>query len=84
MADTSLVNIGDLKEAPPDAIKKWLQAQLQEKKSQMFALKQQLDKCEQEIEDIREGKIQKIKYSMIMVGEQVKKISSELNIVDLT
>ena len=86
MGDTQLVSVKDLQQqkVPPDAIKKWLEAQLQEKKSSLFALKQQLDKCEQEIEDIREGKIKKIKYSMIMNTEQVKKISSELNVVDLS
>lgn len=76
--------MADLKEAPFDAKKKWLESQLQEKKSSMFALKQQLDHCEQEIDDIRNGKIKKIQYSMIMIQEEIKKISAQLNTVDLT
>lgn len=84
MAENSLITKADLERMPADAKKKWLQAMLQEKKSALFAHKQQLDKYEQEIEDIREGKINKVKYSMIMINEQIKQISQELNVVDLT
>ena len=78
MSDGAIVIPND---APPDAMKKWLECQLQEGKSVMFKLKQQLDLCEQEIEDIRAGKMNKIKYSMIMASERVKQISAELNVV---
>jgi hypothetical protein len=84
MSEGSLITMKDLESVPPDAKKKWLQALLQEKKSALFKLKQQLDACEQEIEDIREGRINKVKYSIIVTMEQVKKIQEELNIVDLT
>jgi len=79
MAD-SLVRY-DPDRTPIDARKKWLEYQIQEKKSAMFALKQQIDKCEQEIDDIRNGKMKKIQYSMIMLTEDVKELSEELNTV---
>ena len=63
------------------AQKKWLEAKLQEKKSSLFNLKQQLDKCEQDIEDIKEGKMKKIQYSMICNAEDIKEIMSELHTV---
>jgi len=83
MGDRSLVRIEDLQDAPADAVKKWLESQIQEKKSALFALKQQFDKCEQEIDDIRNGKIKKIQYSMIMLTEQLKRLTAELNTVIL-
>lgn len=84
MAENSLITKSDLERMPADARKKWLKALLQEKKSATFALKQQLDKLEQDIEDIREGKMNKIKYSLIMNIDQIKQIEQELNEVDLT
>lgn len=68
---------------PELAKRKWLEAQVQEKKSGLFALKQQLDKCEQEIADIQEGKMKKIQYSMIVLTEEMKKFQQELNTVNL-
>lgn len=82
MADLDIARRYDV-EPPPDAQKKWLEVQLQEKKSRLFQLKQQLDMCEQKIEDIRNGEMKKIQFSMIMVTEEVKKLSSELNTVIL-
>ena len=79
MADLSIIRREDMIDLPLTAQKKWLESQLQEKKSGMFALKQQLDKCEQEIEDIKEGKIKKIQYSMIVLAEEVRKITETLN-----
>ena len=69
---------------PAMAKKKWLQAQLQEKKSSLFALKQSLERCEQEIEDIKESKMKKIQFSMLVITEEVKDMTQELNTVDLT
>ena len=69
----------NLNELPQLAKQKWLEAQIQEKKSSLFNLKQQLDKCEQEMLDIREGKMKKIQFSMIAVGEELNKFQSELN-----
>jgi hypothetical protein len=74
----------NLHELPAIAKRKWLEAQLQEKKSSAFALKQQLDMCEQEIEDIREGKMKKIQFSMLAIDAEIKKFKDELNVVDLT
>ena len=81
MADQSLIRIQDLQDAPQDAQKKWMECQIQECKSTMFALKQQLDRCEQEIDDIRNGKMKKIQYSMIMATEKLKSLTAELNTV---
>jgi len=87
MAETSLITKNDLERMPTDARKKWLQAMLQEKKSANFSLKQQLDKLEQDVVDIYEGKMNKIKYSMIMTLKQISEIEvalKEAEIVDLT
>ena len=87
MAETSLITKNDLERMPRDARKKWLQALLQEKKSATFGLKQQLDKLEQDILDIRDGKINKVKYSMIMTLKQIDEIEAvlkEVDVVDLT
>jgi hypothetical protein len=74
-----IVRPNNLDELPQLARQKWLEAQIQEKKSSLFNLKQQLDKCEQEMIDIREGKMKKIQFSMIAVGEELQKMQSELN-----
>lgn len=87
MSETSLITKSDLERMPRDAKKKWLQALLQEKKSATFALKQQLDKLEQDVVDIYEGKMNKIKYSMIMTLKQIAEIEAalkEVDVVDLT
>ena len=83
MAD-ALVKRNDFDLLPALARKKWLQSQLQEKKSSMFNLKQALDKCEQEIEDIKEGKMKKIQFSMLVLADEVRDMTAELNVVDLT
>ncbi len=83
MADLSLIRMSDLDDAPVDAKKKWLECQIQEAKSVLFKLKQQLDLCEQEIDDIRNGKMKKIQYSMIMTTEKIKSLSQELNTVSI-
>lgn len=80
MADTDIMIAPD---TPPDAQKKWLECQIQEGKSVMFKLKQQLDLCDQEIDDIRNGKMKKIQYSMIMAAEKVKNLTAQLNTVSL-
>jgi len=82
MAETSLITKNDLERMPRDAQKKWLQALLQEKKSTTFALKQQLDKFEQDIIDIRDGKMNKVKYSMIMTLKQIEEIEAGLRSLD--
>lgn len=79
-----IVRPGNFEELPELARKKWLESQIQEKKSMMFRQKQQLDACEQEIEDIREGKMKKIQYSMLCLGEDIKKFQQELNQVVIT
>ena len=87
MAETSLITRNDLERMPKDAQKKWLQALLQEKKSATFGLKQQLDKFEQDIIDIRDGKMNKVKFSMIMTLKQIEEIEAALkglDVVDLT
>lgn len=66
-------------EEPSDARKKWLEAQVAEIKSRMFSTKQAIDKCEQDIEDIRNSKIKKLQYEMIMLGEVLKKYLCDLN-----
>ena len=78
MADLPVIKRYDVDE-PLDARKKWLEAQIQEKKSRMFATKQEMDKCEQQIDDIRNGKMRMLQYSMIMLTEEVKKLSAEVN-----
>ena len=83
MAD-ALVKRNDFDSLPALTRKKWLQSQLQEKKSSMFALKQALDRCEQEIEDIKEGKMKKIQFSMLVLADEVMGMTAELNVVDLT
>ena len=83
MADI-IVRPNNLDELPALARKKWLESQLQEKKSSGFRLKQQLDMCEQEIEDIKEGKMKKIQYSMLVLDDEIRRIKDELNVVDLT
>lgn len=87
MSETSLITKADLERMPRDARKKWLQALLQEKKSANFGLKQQLDKLDQDIVDIYEGKMNKIKFSMIMTLKQIEEIQvalKETDVVDLT
>jgi hypothetical protein len=64
---------------PLDARKKWVEAQMQEIKSRMFAAKQELDKCDQEIDDIRNGKMKRLQYNLIMLAETLKKYNEELN-----
>ena len=83
MAD-AIVRRDDFESLPSIARKKWTESQLQEKKSSMFALKQSLDRCEQEIEDIKEGKMKKIQFSMLVLSDEIKNMTAELNVVDLT
>lgn len=71
----------NLESLPQLARQKWLEAQIQEKKSSLFRLKQALDMCEQEMLDIREGKMKKIQFSMIEVGEGIRQYQEQLNSV---
>jgi len=81
MADLQIAKQRYEVDEPADAKKKWVEAHIAELKSRMFGVKQALDKCEQEIEDIRNGKMKKLQYEMIMLGELLKKYNEELNIV---
>ena len=78
MSETSMISLRDLKDAPSAAQKKWLEGQIQEKKSSLFALKQQLEKYEQQIEDIREGKIKQVEYAVLMKIEELKNYVADL------
>lgn len=81
MADLAIAKQRYEVEEPPDARKKWVEAHIAELKSRMFGVKQALDKCDQEIEDIRNGKMKKLQYEMIMLGELLKRQNEELNVV---
>lgn len=78
MSETSLISLKDLRGAPMAAQKKWLAGQIQEKKSSLFALKQQLEKYEQQIEDIREGKVKQVEYAVLMKIEELKNYVADL------
>ena len=66
---------------PAHARKKWMEAQIQEKKSRLFSTRQMIDHCEQQIEDIRNGKIKALQHSMIMLEEQIKHMDGQLNAI---
>jgi hypothetical protein len=76
-----VVRPNNMEKLPQLARQKWLEAQIQEKKSSLFNLKQALDKCEQEIADIQEGKMKKIQFSMLCITEDLKEFQQELNTV---
>ena len=81
MADLAIAKQRYEVDEPPDAKKKWVEAHIAELKSRMFGVKQTLDKCEQEIDDIRNGKMKKFQYELIMLGELLKKYNEDLNVV---
>ena len=57
--------------------KKWLSCQIQERKSQIVRLTQ-------DIEDLREGQIVKLEATIIMLQKEVTQLNLELNAIDIT
>lgn len=57
--------------------KKWISCQIQERKSQIVRLTQ-------DIEDLREGQIVKLEATIIMLEKEVKDLMSKLNAIDIT
>lgn len=63
---------------PNDEVKKkWISCQIQERKSQIVRLTQ-------DIEDLREGQIVKLEATIIMLNKEVTQLNAELNAIDIT
>ena len=82
MAESSSINEAEVLKMAPPMRKKWLQSEIQIKKSTLFGHNQQIEKYKQEIEDIREGKINKVKYSMLATLDQLQQYEKLLEVVD--
>lgn len=78
MSETSLISLKDIQDAPLAAKKKWLEGRIQEQKTSLFALKQQLEKYENDIVNIREGKIKQTEYAVLMKIEDLKNFVADL------
>lgn len=78
MSETSLVSLKDIQDAPLAAKRKWLEAQIQEKKTALFNLKQQLERYENDIVNIREGKMKNTEYAVLMKIEELKHFTADL------
>ena len=57
--------------------KKWLSCQIQERKSQVVRLKQ-------DIEDLKQGQIVKLEATIMMLDKEIAKLLNELNAIDVS
>lgn len=59
-----------------DIKKKWILCQIQERKSQVVRLRQ-------DIEDLQKGQIVKLEATIMMLEKEINKLNDELNCIDI-
>ena len=77
--ERQLTCVKDIQSASPIAQIKWLQGKVQELKTQLFGQKQQYEKYQQQIVDIKEGKMNNVKFSMLQKLEEIDAHQKDLD-----